>query len=112
MRFLTVSAVLFVGLAIVCDRSPVRAAETAAAADAALPETIELAFSAAPEPRPALKYRLFPGLSERTPGNAATYYYRALVQQKTRPPEYWQEYNNRSEAWLTKDSAQYPKAEV
>ena len=110
MRFLSVNTALLMGLALTHFLGAAQADEATTAAGAA--ETIELTFAAAPEPRPALKYRLFPGLAERTPGNAATYYYRALVQQKMRPPEYWQEYNNRSEAWLTKDAAEYPKAEV
>src|SRR6478672_12272018 len=112
MRFMIVNAALLVSFALAFGRGPARAEESAATPDTASPETIELSFSAAPEPRPALKYRLFPGLAERTAGNAATYYYRALVQQKMRPPEYWKEYDNRSEAWLTKDAAQYPKKEV
>jgi hypothetical protein len=68
--------------------------------------------AAAAEPRPALKYRLLPAPHERTPGNGATYYYRAILQQKMLPQTYWQEYNDRSEAWLTKDAAKYPKDDV
>jgi len=84
----------------------------AAASDQNAPQVIELTISPAAEPRPALKYRLFPSLAERTPGNGATYYYRALVQQKMLPQDYWQQYNDKSEGWLTKDPAKYPKEEV
>src|SRR5262249_39646488 len=112
MRFLFVTHVLLAGFALTIAGGSAVADDSAASVDTAVPETIELNLSPAPEPRPALKYRLYPGLAERTPGNAATYYYRALVLQKQRPPEYWKEYDNRSESWLTKDAAQYPKEEV
>src|SRR5262249_39096698 len=93
-----------------CSQQHARADE--GATDPTKPETIELAIGPAPEPRPALKYRLFTGLAERTPGNAATYYYRAIVQQKMLPQDYWQQYTDRSEVWLTKNAAEYPKEEV
>jgi hypothetical protein len=41
--------------------------------------TIRLTLHGAREPRPALKYRLLPAHAERKPGNAAQFYYRALV---------------------------------
>jgi hypothetical protein len=44
------------------------------------PPTIELTVSPAAAPVPALKVRLLPSPSERTHGNAALDYYRALVQ--------------------------------
>src|SRR5437867_3234916 len=91
---------------------PLLAADDPAAAESGAPEKIELSVSPAAEPRPALKYRLFPGLAERTPGNAATYYYRALVEQKQLPKEYWQQYSDRSDSWLAKDAAKYPAEEV
>ena len=64
------------------------------------PATIELVVSPAAEPRPALKYTLLPTPGERTPGNAAQHYYRAIVLQKQQPKELWQEFNDKQQAWL------------
>jgi hypothetical protein len=77
------------------------------------PTVVELTVSPAAEPRPALKYSLLPTPSERTPGNGAQHYYRAIVLQKQMSKEYWQEYSDKSQAWLaaaTDDPA--TKAEV
>jgi hypothetical protein len=51
------------------------------------PPTVELTVSPAAAPVPALKYRLLPTPSERTPGNAALDYYRALVQFSLTPEQ-------------------------
>ncbi len=77
------------------------------------PVVVELAVSPAGEPRPALKYLLLPTPAERTPGNAAQQYYRAIVLQKQLPKEYWQEYSDHSPRWLAAptDDAQ-TKAEI
>ncbi len=64
------------------------------------PTVVELLVVPAPEPRPALKYSLLPTPAERTPGNAATHYYRAMLIQKERPKEYWQEYSDKHQLWL------------
>ncbi len=57
-------------------------AHSAAAAEGARDKapTVELTLSPAGEPVPALKYRLVPPLGERTKGNAALAYYRAVLQ--------------------------------
>ena len=44
-----------------------------------LPPTIKLQLQPAAAPVPALKYTLLPSYFERTPGNAATLYYRSLL---------------------------------
>jgi hypothetical protein len=77
------------------------------------PTTIELIVSPAAEARPALKYTLLPTPGERTPGNAAQHYYRAIVLQKQQPKELWQEFNDKHQAWLAAsiDDAQ-AKAEI
>jgi hypothetical protein len=80
--------------------------------DPNVPQTVELAVAPAPEPRPALKYRLLPAPSERMPGNAAQYYYRALLHLSNVPKEHWKQYDEHREAWLATDAATYPKAEV
>ena len=64
------------------------------------PEVIELLLRPAPEPRPALKYSLLPAPAERTPGNASTHYYRAMLMLKERPKENWQEYSDKERQWL------------
>jgi len=77
------------------------------------PKVIELLVPPAAEPRPALKYSLLPMPAERTPGNAAQMYYRAIVLQKQLSQEYWQEYSDKQGAWLAAsvDDAQ-AKAEI
>jgi hypothetical protein len=64
------------------------------------PTVVELTVSPAAEPRPALKYALLPTPSERTPGNGAQHYYRAIVLQKQQPKELWQQYTDQQQAWL------------
>jgi hypothetical protein len=76
------------------------------------PETIELTVAAAAEPQPALKYRLTPTPSERTPGNAAQYYYRAMLQLRRLSSDHWDKYDEHEAAWLAKDRQSYPKGEV
>lgn len=80
--------------------------------DPNVPQIIELTVLPAAEPRPALKYRLMPALSERTPGNAAQYYYRAILHLNNLPKEHWRQYDERHEAWLSSDPQVYPKEEV
>jgi len=82
------------------------------AADANVPETIELTLPPAAEPRPALRYRLMPAPHERTPGNAAVFYYRAMLWLKSQSPEHWKEYDKKSEAWLAAPLDKLPKEEV
>src|SRR5580700_3887794 len=43
------------------------------------PTVVRLAVDPAAEPRPALKYSFMTPLSERKPGNAVPYYYRAIL---------------------------------
>ena len=74
-----------------------------AAAPTDAPETIELTVAAAAEPRPALKYRLTPTPSERTPGNAATVLLPGDPATNDAASEHWQEYDEHQEAWLAKD---------
>jgi hypothetical protein len=80
--------------------------------DANVPATVELTVSAAAEPRPALKFRLLPTISQRKPGNAATHYYRAIIMQRQKPKEYWQESADNFAAWNEAPRAEYPKEKV
>ncbi len=47
--------------------------------DRSNPQIVKLTLSPAAEPVPALKHSLWPRHEERTPGNAAPYYYRAVL---------------------------------
>jgi hypothetical protein len=56
-----------------------QAPETPPAADEPEIPTVKLTLYPAAETKPALKYRLLPAYWERRPGNAAQFYYRALL---------------------------------
>jgi len=76
------------------------AAAQVTAPDPQQPAVVELLVAPAAEPRPALKYILLPTPSERTPGNAAQHYYRAILLQKQHPKEIWKEYADKQLLWL------------
>jgi hypothetical protein len=80
--------------------------------DPNVPETIELTVVPAAEPRPALKYHLLPQPSERTPGNAAQFYYRAILHLNNLPKDYWKAYDEHQATWLSPDPKVFPKDEV
>ncbi len=86
--------------------------EKAAADDPNVAPTIEMTVAAAAEPRPALKYRLMPTISERKAGNAAPHYYRAIILQRQTTPEYRQEYIDKQTAWTEGPDDKFPKQEV
>jgi hypothetical protein len=88
------------------------AEEQAAAEDANVAPVVELSVLPASEPRPALKFRLIPDISERQPGNAATHYYRAIVLQRQRPKEYWQQASDKYAVWNEGPADKFPKDEV
>ena len=87
-------------------------AQPPAAEDPNVPQSISLTLAPAAEPRPALKYRLIPAAAERTPGNAAPYYYRAIMHLNNLPKEHWKPYDENQEKWLSSDPAVFPKEEV
>jgi hypothetical protein len=60
------------------------------------PDRVRLTLTPQGEPTPALKYRLVPTADERTEGNAATNYYRALLHLKQIPKEHYQIYYDAS----------------
>jgi len=76
------------------------------------PQTMELSVEPAAEPRPALKYHLLPWTSERTPGNAAQFYYRAILSLRLNDKEYWKKYYDNQEAWLSSDERRFPRQDV
>lgn len=76
---------------------------------------VELTVRPAPPPRPALRWRLLPALAERTPGNAAPYYYRAalrLASHSGGKNDLWTQYSDKSEDWLSSAPERYPREEV
>ncbi len=85
-----------------------------AAAPADRPLTRPLAVSPAVEPRPALKYDLFPRLRDRTSGNAAIGYYRAISHRPSplADPKAAQKDAETVEGWMTGDLAALPVADV
>jgi hypothetical protein len=87
-------------------------AQPPAAPDPNLPETIALTVAPAAEPRPALKYRLIPAAVERTPGNAAPFYYRAVLHLNNLPKDHWKAYDENQDKWLSSDPAVFSKEEV
>ena len=87
-------------------------AQPPAAEDPNVPQTIELSLAPAAEPRPALKYRLVPASAERTPGNAAPFYYRAIMHLNNLPKEHWKPYDDNQEKWLSSDPEVFPKEQV
>lgn len=63
------------------------------------PRIVMLSLSPAAEPMPALEYELLPSLSQRTPGNAAPYYYRSVLWLSERQQELDEQYIQHEEAW-------------
>jgi hypothetical protein len=108
MRSRLLSALALLALAMAAPAF----AQPPAADDPSMPQTIELTLRAAAEPRPALKYRLIPASAERTPGNAAPYYYRSVMHLNNLPKEHWKPYDDNQEKWLSSDPAVFPKEEV
>src|SRR5947208_13516 len=101
MRLMPFMVVLSLAAAVAALSVAAAGDEPSSAASGEAPETFRLTVAPAPEPRPALKYRLLPAPSERTPGNAAPYYYRAMIQLQSLPKQHWKQYDEHREAWLT-----------
>ena len=83
-----------------------------ARADTKPGDPIRIAVSPAAAPKPSLKYRLIPDSRDRTPGNAATLYYRAMASFTENPAglkeireDYWNE-------WQQTPLKELPKEQV
>lgn len=63
------------------------------------PDRVPLELTPAGEPVPAMKYRLLPTREERTPGNATTNYYRALLHYQAVPQD-WKKKEVDNPSWL------------
>jgi|HubBroStandDraft_6_1064221.scaffolds.fasta_scaffold02731_2 hypothetical protein len=76
--------------------------------------TVSLTLSPSAEPVPALKYHLVPPLGERTKGNAALGYYRAVVQYQPTARGTWfaKFVNEKLDAWLAMPLDNLPQNEV
>jgi hypothetical protein len=80
-----------------------------------LPQLFKLAISQAAEPDPALKYSLLPEYRKRKPGNAAPYYYRALLSHaewSNRMDKLDRTFYDRREKWMESPLSELPKEEV
>ncbi|HUE74702.1 MAG TPA: hypothetical protein VMP01_27790 [Pirellulaceae bacterium] len=94
---------VFACLFLLC---PVAAWAQVAVIDPATPEPAEtgprivrLSLSPAAEPAPALKYELLPPSSQRTPGNAAPYYYRSILWLSEHQKDFDKQYIENEKAW-------------
>ena len=92
--------------------APLVRAQEAPAPDSNRPEAIELVLAPAAEPRPALKYTLLPTPAERSPGNGAQHYYKAILLQKNQPKEISEQYSQNYERWLAAKREDFPHEEV
>jgi hypothetical protein len=111
MRCVIATTVLLATVLFLKLATPAGGQEQPAAAAAEV-QTIQLAVAPAAEPRPALRYRLTPAPFERTPGNAAIFYYRAMLALKSLPAEHWKDFDLKSGAWLALPLDKLPKDEV
>jgi hypothetical protein len=68
--------------------------------------------SPAPEPVPALKYRLLPSSAELNPGDAAPIYLRIHGYEDTALEEHWRQVTEKSKRWLPLPLKDFPTAEV
>ncbi|MCH7988697.1 MAG: hypothetical protein IID46_06025 [Planctomycetes bacterium] len=77
-----------------------------------LPQLFKLSISPASEPDPALKYSLLPEYRKQKPGNAAPYYYRALLSfaewSGNRNRKFYDKYNQ----WMESPISELPKEDV
>lgn len=73
---------------------------------------VALEVSPAAEPRPALKYRLWADLLEEQPGNAAPYYYRAIVLLRSVPEASRKAFDEKHKEWLEVPLDKLPREEV
>lgn len=77
------------------------------------PEQFALAMTPAGEPRPALRLSLWRTPRERSPGNGATYYYRAMILAQQSRETLLKEFPaERVEKWTTVPLAEFPTEEV
>ena len=97
---------------VVACLAPVVGAQAPPVPDPNQPAVIELVLSPAAQPRPALKYTLLPTPAERSPGNAAQHYYKAILLQQQQPKEICEQYNASEQRWLAAKRDNFPHEEV
>jgi hypothetical protein len=76
------------------------------------PQTYRVTFEPAAAPVPALAHQLLPDYWEVRPGNAAPFYYRAILMQAQLPAEIGKEYVDNFERWLENMSDPEVRKEV
>ena len=80
IRFGRICAVLILVVVAPVLAPPARGDQSSAGKDGERRETVKLVLYPAPEPRPALRYRLLPAFMELRPGNAAVMYNKIGIQ--------------------------------
>lgn len=76
------------------------------------PQTFEFTVDPAAEPVPALKYALSPGYLEQKPGNAAPFYYRALLRYKPIKRTRGSVFNDTNQKWMDGPLDELPLEEL
>jgi hypothetical protein len=77
-----------------------------------LPKLFKLSVSPAAEPDPALKYSLLPEYRKQKPGNAAPYYYRALLSYAEWSVKLDRKFYDKYDKWMDSPIAELPKEDV
>jgi len=76
------------------------------------PQLFKLNVSPSAEPDPAMKYSLFPEYLKQKPGNAAPYYYRALLAFAESDDQRDRKFYDKYSKWMDDPVSQLPKEEV
>lgn len=76
------------------------------------PPVVSVRLTPADEPTPALRYPLTTPYIDQTDGNAATFYYRALVMLRSIPEPAHKELQQKAPDWLEKPLKDLPRDEV
>jgi hypothetical protein len=110
-RWLRAAAASILLLALVAAGAPAQVQVIESQGDSHLTR-YRLTVEAAAEPNPPLKYELMPGYWERRPGNAAPFYYRALLMQTQLPKESSKQYDEYQQQWTKGALNDASKAEL
>ncbi len=101
-------------LAICCTQAALAGAQQPSAqfVDPNQTQRVELTITAAAEPKPALRYSLAIGARERSAGNAAPFYYRALLSRHGVPATHDKRFAEHERAWLEDPLTPKTQAEI
>ena len=99
-----------IGTAVLTSIGPLQSAHAQKPKDET--PVVRLTVTPAAEPVPALRYSLLPEFSQQKPGNAASYYYRALLAFGSVPEADRKSYERRNSEWSDMPLDQLPKKEI